>query len=296
MKSQNKILIAFILNISFSIFELIGGAITGSVAVLSDSLHDLGDGISIGISYFLEKISRKGVDENYTYGYKRFSVLGGLITSSILAIGSVIVAYNAVIRIINPTRINHNGMIILAVFGIVLNVAAAFATSGGFSMNLKAVNLHMIEDVLGWCVVLLGGIIIKFTNLTLMDPLMSIGVAVFIFLSAIKNIKRILEILMDKVPETIEIGHIYEHLEGLNGVKGVHHLHIRSLDSINNIATVHIVTDEDCNSVKSAVKNELKNFGIYHTTVETESSSEICFDKQCNSLIAEDEHHHHHHH
>lgn len=296
MKSQNKILIAFILNISFSIFELIGGAITGSVAVLSDSLHDLGDGISIGISYFLEKISRKGADENYTYGYKRFSVLGGLITSSILAIGSVIVAYNAVIRIINPTRINHNGMIILAVFGIVLNVAAAFATSGGFSMNLKAVNLHMIEDVLGWCVVLLGGIIIKFTNLTLIDPLMSIGVAVFIFLSAIKNIKRILEILMDKVPENIEIGHIYKHLEGLNGVKGVHHLHIRSLDSINNIATVHIVTDEDCNSVKSAVKNELKNFGIYHTTVETESSSEICIEKQCNSLIAEDEHHHHHHH
>lgn len=296
MKSQNKILIAFILNISFSIFELIGGAITGSVAVLSDSLHDLGDGISIGISYFLEKISRKGADENYTYGYKRFSVLGGLITSSILAIGSVIVAYNAVIRIINPTRINHNGMIILAVFGIVLNVAAAFATSGGFSMNLKAVNLHMIEDVLGWCVVLLGGIIIKFTDLTLIDPLMSIGVAVFIFLSAIKNIKRILEILMDKVPENIEIGHIYEHLQGLNGVKGVHHLHIRSLDSINNIATVHIVTDEDCNSVKSAVKNELKNFEIYHTTVETESSSEICIEKQCNSLIAEDEHHHHHHH
>lgn len=292
MKSQNKILIAFILNISFSIFELIGGAITGSVAVLSDSLHDLGDGISIGISYFLEKISRKGADENYTYGYKRFSVLGGLITSSILAIGSVIVAYNAVIRIINPTRINHNGMIILAVFGIVLNVAAAFATSGGFSMNLKAVNLHMIEDVLGWCVVLLGGIIIKFTNLTLIDPLMSIGVAVFIFLSAIKNIKRILEILMDKVPENIEIGHIYEHLQGLNGVKGVHHLHIRSLDSINNIATVHIVTDEDCNSVKSAVKNELKNFGIYHTTVETESSSEICIEKQCNSLIVEQHQHH----
>ena len=293
MKSQNKILIAFILNISFSIFELIGGAITGSVAVLSDSLHDLGDGISIGISYFLEKISRKGADENYTYGYQRFSVLGGLITSSILAIGSVIVAYNAVIRIINPTRINHNGMIILAVFGIVLNVAAAFATSGGFSMNLKAVNLHMIEDVLGWCVVLLGGIIIKFTNLTLIDPLMSIGVAVFIFLSAIKNIKRILEILMDKVPENIEIGHIYEHLQGLNGVKGVHHLHIRSLDSINNIATVHIITDEDCNSVKSAVKNELKNFGIYHTTVETESSSEICIEKQCNSLIVEQHHHHH---
>ena len=161
MKTEKNILIAFLLNISFSLFELIGGMFTNSVAIVSDAIHDFGDSISIGISYFLEKKSKKKPDNKYTYGYTRYSILGAIITNSILITGSILVIINAVERIINPTEINYDGMIIFAVFGVIINFFAAQFTKEGDSLNQKAVNLHMLEDVLGWIVVLIGAIVIQ---------------------------------------------------------------------------------------------------------------------------------------
>ena len=160
MKTEKNIFIAFILNLSFAVFELFGGLFTGSVAIISDSIHDIGDAASIGISYFLEKKSKKQPDEKYTYGYMRFSVIGGVITTLILLLGSLIVIYNAVLRLISPTAINYDGMIIFAVVGVVVNFCAAFFTRHGDSINQKAVNLHMLEDVLGWIVVLAGAVVL----------------------------------------------------------------------------------------------------------------------------------------
>ena len=176
MKTEKNILIAFILNLSFAIFEFFGGIFTGSVAIVSDAIHDVGDATSIGISYFLEKKSKRKPDEKYTYGYLRYSVIGSVITTLILLVGSVIVIINAFNKIMNPTEINYKGMIIFAVFGLVINFVAAFVTHGGGSLNQKAVNLHMLEDVLGWAVVLVGAIIMNFTDIKIIDPLMSIGV------------------------------------------------------------------------------------------------------------------------
>ncbi|MBR5246131.1 MAG: cation transporter, partial [Clostridia bacterium] len=175
MRTEKNILIAFILNLSFSIFEIIGGFFTGSVAIVSDAIHDMGDAASIGISYFLEKKSKKQPDETYTYGYARFSVIGSVITTLILLFGSVMVIYNAVMRIFNPVEINYNGMIIFAVVGAVVNFIAAYFTKDGDSLNQKAVNLHMLEDVLGWIVVLIGAIIMRFTDISIIDPIMSIA-------------------------------------------------------------------------------------------------------------------------
>ena len=144
MKTERNILIAFILNFAFSIFEFVGGFFTGSVAIVSDAVHDIGDAASIGISYFLEKKSKKKPDEHYTYGYARYSVIGSVITTLILLVGSVLVVYNAILRIIDPTPINYNGMIIFAVIGAAVNFMAAFFTREGDSLNQKAVNLHML--------------------------------------------------------------------------------------------------------------------------------------------------------
>jgi cobalt-zinc-cadmium efflux system protein len=176
-------------NLSFSIFEFIGGIFTGSVAILSDAIHDIGDAMSNGMSYFLEKKSKKQPDDIYTFGYARFSVIGSVITTLILLFGSAAVVYNAVIRIFNPVEINYNGMIAFAVIGALVNFFAAYFTREGDSLNQKAVNLHMLEDVLGWIVVLFGAIIMRFTDISIIDPLMSMGVAVFIFINAIKNLK-----------------------------------------------------------------------------------------------------------
>lgn len=297
MKTQRNILIAFILNLAFSIFEYIGGMITGSVAIISDSLHDLGDALSIGVSFFLEKKSKKGPDEKFTYGYVRFSVLGGVITIVILLVGSILVIINAVKRIISPVEINYTGMIIFAIVGVVLNFLAAWFTREGDSINQKAVNLHMLEDVLGWVVVLIGAIIMKFTDISLIDPIMSIAVAIFIFVNAASGLKDVVDIFLEKVPHGISIDEIKEHVSEIEGVLDVHHIHVWSMDGYNKYATMHVVTDEKPEKIKHEIREELSEHGIVHVTLELEGSEENCEEKCCHVCeSAEAGHHHHHHH
>ena len=298
MKTERNILIAFILNFAFSVFEIFGGIFTGSVAILSDAVHDIGDAASIGISYFLERKSKRKPDENYTYGYARYSVIGSVITTLILLFGSVTVIYNAIGRIINPIEINYNGMIIFAVIGVAVNVCAAFFTREAGSMNQKAVNLHMLEDALGWVVVLIGAVVMRFTDFYIIDPIMSIGVAIFILINAVRNLKEALELFLEKTPHGISVSEIKEHIEKIEGVKEVHHIHIWSMDGQNNFATMHVVTDGDSHEVKHLVREELKEHGISHTTLELENTDEHCHEKECKQEHNHSHscgHHHHHH-
>ena len=295
MKTDKNILIAFLLNLFFSVFELIGGIFTNSIAIISDAVHDFGDSLSIGISYFLEKKSKKKPDKKYTFGYTRYSVLGAIITNTILIIGSILVIYNAIKRIINPVEINHNGMIIFAIVGALVNFIAAYMTKEGDSLNQKAVNLHMLEDVLGWIAVLIGAIVIKFTNFNLIDPILSILVAIYILIHALKSYKKIFNLFLEKTPEEIEIDELKEHILNIKGVEGVHHIHIWSIDGYNHFATMHIVTDaKKVTELKKAIKEELSEHGISHTTIEIESKDECCDEEEC--CIKEHTTHHHHHH
>lgn len=295
MKSEKNILTAFILNLSFSIFEFLGGIFTGSVAIMSDAIHDIGDAVSIGLSFFLEKKSKKQPDERYTYGYARYSVLGGVITTFILLFGSAAVIVNAVERIINPAPINYNGMILFGIVGVAVNFLAAYFTHGGESMNQRAVNLHMLEDVLGWVVVLVGAIVMRFTDLVLLDPIMSICVAIFILINAIKNLKTVLDIFLEKTPNNISVDEIKEHICKIDGVWDVHHIHLRTLDGNNIYATMHIVTDADPHAIKEKVREELAEHGIAHSTLELEASDERCHDMCCHIEQTPSHHCNHHH-
>ena len=198
MKTDKNILVAFLLNLSFSLFELIGGILTNSVAILSDAIHDFGDATSIGISYFLERKSHKAVDDTHTYGYLRYSVLGSLITTIILILGSGIMIKESVDRLFHPAPVNYNGMLVLAIIGLTVNFIAALVTRKGDSLNQKSVNLHMLEDVLGWAVVLIGAIIMRFTNIEILDSLMSVAVAIFILFSAIQTLVEIGNLFLEK--------------------------------------------------------------------------------------------------
>ncbi|MBR5022870.1 MAG: cation transporter [Oscillospiraceae bacterium] len=296
MKTEKNILIAFLLNLLFSIFEFAGGIFTGSVAIVSDAVHDIGDAASIGISYFLEKKSKKQPDETNTYGYARYSVIGSVITTLILLVGSCFVIYNAVCRIITPSEINYNGMILFAVVGVAVNFCAAFFTREGDSLNQKAVNLHMLEDVLGWAVVLVGAVVMRFTDFAIIDPIMSVGVAVFIFINAAKNLKEALDLFLEKTPHGIDVRGIKEHLLEINGVLDVHHIHIWSMDGYHNYATMHIVTNADPHTVKEVIREGLREHGIGHTTLELEGEGEHCHEKDCHIEFKETSRHHHHHH
>ena len=297
MKSEKNILIAFILNIGFSIYELLGGFFTNSISIMSDAIHDFGDALSIGISLVLEKISKKKPNETYTYGYVRYSVLGALITTIVLTLGSVFVIIGGINRILNPETINYNGMIIFAIFGVIINFFAAYFTREGESLNQKAVNLHMLEDVLGWVVVLIGSILMKFTDISLIDSIMSIGIALFILINAFKNMKSILDLFLEKTPKNISVEEIKKHLLEIKGVIDVHHVHIWSIDGYNNYSTMHIVTDEkNIKELKNKIREEMNEHGICHSTIEIEDKDDICDEKECEVKANNEIGHHHHHH
>ena len=296
MKTQRNILLAFILNLLFSAFELVGGLLIGSVAILSDALHDLGDAMSIGIAFFLERKSTRPPDETHSYGYARYSVLGGLITSLILLVGSCLVVYNAIGRIFSPTPINYDSMIVFAVVGVIVNFIAARLTSHGDSLNQRAVNLHMLEDVLGWIVVLIGAIVMRFTDFWLIDPLMSVGVAVYIFIHAIRNLKEVADLFLERTPKGISLADLKEHLCHLEGVLDAHHIHVWSVDGFHHSATLHIRINGDAHTIKETVREELQEHGIVHVTIETEEENEPCHDRVCTPVLEADHGHHHHHH
>lgn len=296
MKTTTNIFIAFVLNLVFSVIEFAGGIFTGSVAIISDAVHDIGDAVSIGISYFLERKSKRLPDEKYTYGYSRYSVIGGLITTLILLFGSAAVICNAVHKIMNPSEIHYNGMIIFAVLGVIINLVAALVTRDGESINQRSVNLHMLEDVLGWGVVLLGAIIMKFTDITVIDPLLSIAVAIFILINAIRNFKDVLELFLEKTPEGICIPELKKHLLEIDGVLDVHHIHVRSMDGYHTYSTMHIVTNGDHKEIKEKVRNELSEHGIVHATLELEDENEHCSETNCSVEYHEIRRCHHHHH
>ncbi len=273
MKTAKTILIAFVLNLSFSAFEFIGGILTGSVSIISDALHDMGDAISIGLSFFLEKKSQKQPDKFHTFGYARYSVLGSFITTLILISGSLIVIYNAVKRIINPVEIDYTGMIIFAAIGVCVNSAAAFFTHKGDSLNQKAVSLHMFEDVLGWLTVLVGAVVMKFTNFSLIDPILSICVSVFILIHAVKHLIPALNIFLEKAPDSINSDTIHQCVITVDGVTDVYDIHVWSLDENTVCTTMHITTDSDPTKIKSDVRKALFNLGINHATLELEGST-----------------------
>lgn len=299
MKQEKRMLVAFVLNLAFSCFEFAGGLFTGSIAIVSDALHDLGDAAGIGISYLLERKSSRKPDKTYTYGYARYSVLGSALTTLILLTGSVAVIWHGAERLIRPQPLHYDGMIFLAVIGLCINLAAAYFTRGDGSMNRKAVNLHMLEDVLSWTVVLAGAVVMRFTDLVILDPLLSLGVALFIAVHAFRHLRETLGIFLEKAPNGMDADTLAGHLSAVEGVLDVHHIHLWTLDGQSHCAAMHIITGGNPRSVKGTVRKKLEELGIVCAALELEGENEPCHVRQCHPEPAEDaghSHHGHHHH
>lgn len=296
MKTEKKICIAFLLNLAFSVFEWIGGVVTGSVAVLSDALHDFGDAVSIGLAYFLEKKSLREPDERYTCGYARYSVLGSAVTAVILFAGSCMVGYHAVLRLAEPVRINYNGMIVFAAVGICVNGAAVFLTheSDG-SMNQRAVNLHLLEDVLGWAVVLTGAAVMKFTEIVWLDPLLSIGTAAFILYHAAGMLREVFDLFLGKTPCGMDVGEIRAHLAEIDGVEEVHAFRLWNMDGQILYGSLHVVTDAEPQTLKPKIREELREHGIVYAAIEFERVGEGCTEKDGAAEVLPSAGHCHHH-
>ena len=279
--SSDNIKVAVFLNFAFTILEIIGGLYVNSIAIISDAIHDLGDTISLGTSWYLEEKSHKKSNKKFSFGYKRFSLLGALINSVILIIGSLYVINEAVGRILEPEHTDAMGMIFFAVIGVLVNGYAAWKLSGGKTMNQKVASWHLVEDVLGWVAVLVVAIILNFKDIHYLDPALSLLITAYILWNVIIRLKQTLFIFLQGVPEELDINEIESKILSIDFVNSIHHMHIWSLEGEHNVFTAHIKIDDNSNlnnfkKVKSDVKDILKEYKFEHYTVEVEFNDENC--------------------
>lgn len=280
--SSNKNLkIAFFLNLGFTIFEIIGGLYVNSIAIISDAIHDLGDSLSLGTAWYLDQKSKKGSDQKFSFGYARFSLLGALINSIVLILGSIFVIKEAVERLLAPEQTNAQGMFLFALVGIAVNGYAAWKMSGGKSLNEKVVSWHLLEDVLGWVAILVASIVLLFFDVPFLDPALSIAITLYVLWNVIKRLKETLFLFLQGVPNDIHLQEIEEKLLNITYVDSAHHTHIWSLDGEHHVFTTHLKLKplnglDNILRVKQEVKSILKTYPFEHFTVETELSDEDC--------------------
>ena len=272
---------AFVLNLIFAILEVIGGLLTNSVAILSDAVHDLGDSLSLGLAWNLDRIAQRNGDAQFSYGYRRFSLLGAIISTIVLIIGSIIILVEAIPRLLAPEPTNAKGMIVFAVLGVVVNGVAALRLRGEKSHNARAIAWHLIEDVLGWVSVLAVSIILLFTDFYILDPLLSIVITIFILFNVLKNFKQTLVVFLQAVPEDVDVVSIDEQLTEIEHVCSTHHTHVWSLDGEHHVLTSHLVVDEGTSKesivrIRKDVLSLVRELEFAHSTIEIEFGEDDC--------------------
>jgi cobalt-zinc-cadmium efflux system protein len=272
---------AFLLNLVFAVIELFGGFLTNSLAIMADAVHDLGDSAALGSAWLLERLSVRKGDASFSYGYRRFSLLGALISASVIMTGSAFILFHAVPRLMRPEHVHAPGMLAFAAMGIAVNGMAMLRLKGAQGMNAKMVAWHLLEDVLGWCAVLVAGIVLLFWDIPVLDPALSIVIALYVLFNVARNLLKTFGIFMQAVPEDADITRIEQSLRRNSHVLDIHHTHIWSLDGTHHVLTTHVVVDnaatrEEIMDLKEHIRAVMHEHGMSHTTVEIEYADEEC--------------------
>jgi len=285
--SSERIGVVFLLNFFFTIIEFIGGILTGSTAILADAVHDLGDSLSIGLAWILNKLSKKHPTDTFTYGYYRFSLLGALINGIVLISGSIWVLSEAIPKLLAPEMPHAQGMFWLAILGVSVNGYAAWKISKGKTLNERILNWHLLEDVLGWVSVLIVSIMLLFFDWPILDPLLSIAFTFFILMNVLRNTRQTIRIFLQSVPDSRLLEEIRGKLISIDGVRAIHYLHLWSLDGERHVLTAHLemqnmISATEQKSIKQNIRQRLSEYSLTHTTIEFEMPDEICRDQSCN--------------
>ncbi len=282
-QSSQRIGWAFALNVGFTIIEFIGGLLTNSTAIMADAVHDLGDSLSIGSAWVLNRLARKGANPSFTYGYKRLSMLGALINGMVLILGSIWVLLQAIPRIFDPVMPEVEGMLALAVLGVAVNGFAAYKLSAGETLNERVLNWHLLEDVLGWVAVLIVSVVLMFVEVAILDALLAVSFTLYILFNVVSNTAIAVKLFLQAAPESGLIEKVRYELMSLNSVDSIHHEHAWSLDGESTVYTAHLVMGSplDCAAqveIKNQISQVLEKFSFAHTTIELEFPEEYCRD------------------
>lgn len=280
--SVGNLKVAFFLNLVFTLLEIAGGLWTNSIAIIADAVHDLGDSASLGMAWYLEHYSHKDMDNRYSFGYRRFSLLGALLNATVLIFGGIFVLTEAIPRLMNPQSTYAPGMIGFAIVGVLVNGAAVLRLRGSTGLNARVVAWHLLEDVLGWAAVLIVSVALLFTDWYILDSLLSIGITLYVLYNAIRNLWTTLTIFLQATPEQIDLEKIKHQLGAITQVQSTHHTHIWSLDGEHHVLTTHLVvgahtTKQEIMQVKKQAKALAEDLHLEHMTVEVEYEDEQCF-------------------
>lgn len=278
-----RLWLAFSLNLGFAIIELIGGLLTNSVAIMSDALHDFGDALAIGLALGLERYSQRQSDSEFSYGYRRYSTVAALVTGFILVAGSVFILSEAVPRLLEPQAPHADGMLLLAILGLAVNGFAAWRVSKGVSLSERMIVWHLIEDVMGWALVLIGALMMKFFDMPRIDAVLACILALWILFNVARNLKETFRVFLQGVPLRVDVPHLEEHIGAIEGVRGVHHIHVWSLDGEQHVFTGHVIVEASLSwsqteEIKRKIKDLLRGHDVSEATIEIEPEGSECVD------------------
>ena len=273
--------LAFFLNLGSALLELFGGLWTNSVAILSDAVHDLGDSLSLGVAWYLDRYAQRDGDARFSYGYRRFTLLGAWTNTAVLLIGSIFVLSEAIPRLFAPEPAYAPGMLLFAVVGIAVNGLAAWRLRGKRSLNARVAAWHLVEDILGWIAVLIVATTLLFVDLPILDPLLSIGISIYILYNVGRNVRQILMLFMQAVPEDVDLAELERRFGSLDKVLSAHHTHVWSMDGAHHVLTAHLVVPEGMSkeavlAVRERARRLCMEYDFAHTTIEIEWGEDAC--------------------
>jgi len=287
-EAKKSILYGIALNSIFTVIELVGGILSNSLALLSDTIHDFSDSVALGISYYANQKAQSSPTKTMTFGYRRTTILAAFINSTILMALTLFLFYRAYLRILNPEPVNGKMVFVIAVFGIITNGIIAFKMLKGKDkdLNIKSVFWHITEDFLGWIGVLIAGTIIYFTGAYIIDPIISVLIGLIVIHSAWGIVKESTNIILEGVPGGLNVEEIETEIKNIQNVNDAHDIHVWSLGTNYNALSAHVVisnmTVDQSHEILNKINTMLKEkFSIEHTTIEFEcshcDSDRVCY-------------------
>jgi cobalt-zinc-cadmium efflux system protein len=273
--------LAFVLNLGFALLEVVGGLLTNSLAILSNALHDLGDTFSLGLAWGLDAYSRRESNQRFSYGYRRFSLLGALVNALVLVGSAFIIIAEAIPRLRHAVHPTAQGMLVFAIIGVVVNSIAFYRLRRGATLNAQVVTWHFLQDVLGWVAVLVVSIILLFADVPILDPILSLLVTVYVLYNVVGMLRQTMALFLQAVPQSLNVDEIERRLRAMDYVQGTHHTHVWSLDGEHHVLSTHIVVGVDTSRqevlrLKRQVRELTKAMDVSHTTIEVEFGDEEC--------------------
>jgi len=277
-ETERPLLWSIVLNSIITIAQVIGGFISGSLALLSDALHNFSDVLSLVISYVASRLSKKSASKNRTFGYKRAEIIAAFVNSSTLLVVAILLIIEAVDRFKDPQVIGTGLVIWLSFLAILVNGFSVLLmrSSADYNMNMRSAYLHLLTDMMASVAVLIGGILMKYYEIYWIDPLLTVIIALYLIYMGFDLLKASTKVLMLFTPETIEVNDIVVSISSLEGVKNVHHVHIWQLNEQEIHLEAHIDFHRDITlSVFDTILQEIEEkvfneFGINHVNIQPE--------------------------